>query len=62
VLFIPLSYGISLIPIEDALLRFILLYGTFNVVNCLASIVYYYWFHAGYWHRCSEAGIQSSPK
>ena len=51
VLFIPLSYAIASIPFESDLVRFVAIYGSFNIVNCVASIIYYFWFHAGYWHR-----------
>jgi MATE family multidrug resistance protein len=49
VLFIPLSYAVSLLPCESAVMKFIMIYGSFNVVNGLTSIVYIYWFKKGRW-------------
>lgn len=54
VLFMPLSYGIAMIPLENPLIRFIAIYASFNIVNCVASVIYYVWFHAGYWHRTAQ--------
>lgn len=51
VLFMPLSYAIAQIPFQSDLVRFVAIYGSFNVVNCVAAIIYYYWFHSGYWNR-----------
>ncbi len=48
-LFIPMSYGMSLVPCENAVLKFLLIYGSFNVVNGLTAIVYIYWFKSGRW-------------
>lgn len=53
VLFMPLSYAASLIPVENSLIRFIAIYGSFNIINGVASVIYYVWFHAGYWRRAS---------
>jgi putative MATE family efflux protein len=47
--FIPLSYGASLIPCENGVMKFMLIYGSFNLVNGLASIAYLYWFRSGRW-------------
>ncbi len=49
VLFIPLSYGMSLIPFESPVIKFVVLYGSFNLVNGLTSLVYIYWFYTGRW-------------
>jgi MATE family multidrug resistance protein len=53
-LFVPLSYALAHIPIENDLVRFVAIYGSYNVVNCVAAIVYYFWFHSGYWHRAPD--------
>lgn len=49
--FMPLSYAIASIPFQSDLMRFIAIYGSYNVVNCIAGVIYYYWFHSGYWNR-----------
>jgi len=48
-IFMPLSYLVSLLPFESLLLRFIVIYGSFNIVNGLTSLVYVYWFCSGRW-------------
>lgn len=53
--FIPLSYGMSLIPCESSVVKFILLYGSFNIINGLSSIVYLYWFRSGRWLTTSRS-------
>jgi MATE family multidrug resistance protein len=58
-LFMPLSYAVSLLPLEglpfDSLvMRFVVIYGSFNVVNGLTGLVYIYWFRTGRWHRTAE--------
>lgn len=50
VLFIPLSYGLSLLPITNEAYRFVCIYGSFNIVNGVTSLVYVYWFSSGRWH------------
>lgn len=50
-LFMPLSYAVSLLPLESLVMRFVLIYGSFNVVNGLTSLVYVYWFKSGRWHH-----------
>lgn len=50
-IFIPLSYAVSLIPFENPLWRFVVIYGSFNVVNGLAGAFYYWWFHSNRWNN-----------
>ncbi|MBS1986642.1 MATE family efflux transporter [Candidatus Dependentiae bacterium] len=47
--FIPISYGITKLPIEDISLRILLLFGSFYVGNALMSIVYIQRFRSGLW-------------
>lgn len=56
ILFIPLSYGFSLLPVESTVIRFVLIYGSFNLVNGLSSLVYIYWFKSGLWKRKGSHG------
>jgi len=51
VLFMPMSYLFSWLPMSNLALRFILIYGSFNVVNGLTSLVYLYWFGSGRWRK-----------
>jgi multidrug resistance protein, MATE family len=47
----PLSYGISLLPISNTLVKFMLIYGSYNAVNMVSCAVYYYWFHSDRWRK-----------
>jgi Na+-driven multidrug efflux pump len=49
VLFIPLSYLFSLLPFTSVVLKFIVVYGSFNLVNGITTLVYAYWFRSGRW-------------
>jgi Na+-driven multidrug efflux pump len=47
--FIPVSYGISLLPLESVLLKFFLLYAAFYVGNGLMGIMYILRFRGDAW-------------
>lgn len=47
--FLPVSYGINKLPIEDIALKILLLFGSFYVGNALMSIVYIQRFRSGNW-------------
>jgi MATE family multidrug resistance protein len=47
--FIPVSYGITKLPIEDIAIKIMLLFASFYVGNALMSIVYIQRFRSGAW-------------
>jgi len=47
--FIPLSYFFSILPIENALIKFVLIYGSFYLADGVMSIVYVFWFRRDRW-------------
>ncbi len=47
--FAPVAYYIAQAPIESALIKFYLLYGSFYLGNGLMSVVYLYQFRSGKW-------------
>ncbi|MBT3456349.1 MATE family efflux transporter [bacterium] len=47
--FFPLSYTISILPIENSITKFLLLYGSFYVVTGFMSIIYIYRFRGEKW-------------
>lgn len=51
--FIPLSYFLSHLVIQDEMVKFILIYGSFYVGNALMSIVYINRFRGDYWKLAS---------
>lgn len=48
-IFIPFSYGISLVEFQSPITKFIAIYSSFNIVNLLTSVVYLWWFQSGRW-------------
>jgi Na+-driven multidrug efflux pump len=49
-LFIPLSWGISLLPLENLLLKFILLYGSVHMSYALMGLIYIARFKSKRWN------------
>ena len=47
--FVPVSYVLSLLPLEDMTLKFILIYGSFYIGNALMSVVYIGRFRGQQW-------------
>ncbi len=47
--FIPLAYGINLLPIQNILVKFVLLYATVHVSFALMGIIYLWRFKSPYW-------------
>lgn len=47
--FFPLSYGLSLLPLQSHALKFVLIYGMFYVCNGFMSMVYIYKFRSTPW-------------
>ncbi len=52
--FIPLSYLFSILPIENMLLKFILIYGSFYMANGVMSLVYVFWFRRDCWNSAPD--------
>jgi Na+-driven multidrug efflux pump len=52
--FLPASYAVSLLPIHDESLRFILIYSTFYIGTGLMSLVFINRFRTGLWIEKSE--------
>ena len=51
--FIPLAYTISILPIENILIKFILLYGSVHLSYALMSLIYIIRFKSGIWRKQS---------
>ncbi|HBY06041.1 MAG: MATE efflux family protein [candidate division TM6 bacterium GW2011_GWE2_42_60] len=49
VLFFPLSYFFSLLPIENVLLKFILIYSSFYIADGVMGLIYVLWFRRDRW-------------
>ena len=47
--FFPISYYFSTLPIENTMLKFLLIYGSFYIGNALMSIFYIRRFRSGTW-------------
>lgn len=47
--FVPVSYVLSLAFVENTLIKFVLIYGTFYVSSGLMGLVYVYWFRKDAW-------------
>ncbi len=47
--FVPMSYLISYLPIQDETIKFILVYGSFYIGNALMSVIYVNWFRSDAW-------------
>ena len=52
-LFIPLSYGITLLPITNLILKFVLLYGSVHISLALMGLMYIIRFKSGNWKKQS---------
>lgn len=48
-LFLPLSYLLSKLPVEDATLKFFLIYGSFYLTNAIMSVIYIYHLRGERW-------------
>lgn len=57
VIFMPLSYGASLYAFANPMVKFIVVYSSFNVVNGLTSMAYLYWFASGRWLVAQRVNI-----
>lgn len=55
--FIPTSYLISLLPIDNLLIKFILIYGSLYVGNAIMSIIYLRRFKSEEWKNQSLKGV-----
>lgn len=51
--FIPLSYGLSLLPISNPLIKFVIIYGSVHLSYALMSAIYIIRFKSGIWKRQS---------
>jgi putative MATE family efflux protein len=51
--FMPVSYALSLVPLENTLIKFILIYSSFYIGNGLMGIVYLMRFRSESWKRVS---------
>ena len=49
--FVPMSYAISLLPIETVLMRMVLIYGSFYIGNALMGIIYISRFRGEMWKQ-----------
>ncbi|MBA2306650.1 hypothetical protein H0W26_00770 [Candidatus Dependentiae bacterium] len=49
--FIPFSYGISLLPLENSLMKFMLLYCSAHLNFALMSVVYYVRLRGRQWEK-----------
>lgn len=49
--FVPVSYGLSLLPLENMLIKFILIYSSFYITNGLMGVLYLYRFRSEGWKR-----------
>lgn len=49
IIFLPLSSLFATIPVDQTFVRFVTIYGTYNLVNALVSGIYIYWFGSGRW-------------
>lgn len=47
--FMPLSYGLAILPIKNPLLQFILVYGSLYIGNALMSVIYIRYFRTEKW-------------
>ena len=47
--FVPLSYVLSKLPIQDPVLKFVLIYGTFYIGHALMSVIYIHRFRGEAW-------------
>ncbi len=52
-LFIPLSYGIAILPTSSLLLKFVLLYGSVHISLALMGLIYIIRFKSGNWKKQS---------
>jgi Na+-driven multidrug efflux pump len=52
-LFLPLSYGIAMLPTSNLLLKFVLLYGSVHISLALMGLVYIIRFKSGNWKKQS---------
>lgn len=50
-IFAPVSYWLSLLPVENPLLRFLLIYSTFYLADGLMGAVYIFWFRHDRWKQ-----------
>jgi len=52
--FCPLSYAVSLLPISDPVMKFVLIYAMFYIGNGIMSIAYIRRFRSGDWARRAD--------
>jgi Na+-driven multidrug efflux pump len=50
-IFVPVSYALTLLPIEDHVLKFIIIYGSFYICNGIMSVVYINRFRSDEWKK-----------
>ncbi len=55
--FAPVSYLIKILPFDDNLLKFILIYGIFYLSNGLMSLIYVHRFRSGKWLKTEQEKI-----
>jgi putative MATE family efflux protein len=53
-LFVPLSYGFSLLPIENGLVKFLLIYSSFYLMDGVIGLTYILWFRHGSWKKVAD--------
>jgi putative MATE family efflux protein len=55
--FMPTSYALSLLPIDNILIKFILVYGSLYVGNAIMSLIYIRYFAHDAWKQQSVKGV-----
>lgn len=54
--FMPVSYGLTLLPLENILLKFILVYSTFYIATGLMALMYVRYMRRDTWRQQPESG------
>lgn len=57
VYFIPVSWALAQLPIENMSVKFLLIYGSFYIGNALMSVIYIWRFRGERWKRTIEKGL-----
>lgn len=62
VLFFPISYFFSLLPLENVLLKFILIYSSFYIADGVMGLVYILWFRRDRWKYDADISYNSEDE